>query len=299
MLTNSIVRIAIISLISVIIFTGCDYNTDENVVPLTSEENEYSKTDSDIHFGIYNELSPLQNYLLYDELIKDFQKVTNLSTSITLRKSYSEIHSLLQDRKLDVAYIYLNESILEDYQENYTIYFTSELQSQMKSIVVVNQNSNINNISDLQNQLFSYTEPNSYNSMAFDQYLEGLGQSKEAFFKNYFYTFYVDESVSVLHSGIVNGVVIDSLNYAILSNHHQESQTKSTDLNFRILLELDSAIKEPVLLMRNDLNDDIKDKVKRYFRHFPDNEKQKTIGTRLHIASFKEEKINDRLINNE
>lgn len=198
---------------------------------------------------------------------------------------------LLEEKKLDIAYIYLDDSKLKDYQKLFDIYFSPVFQAPPTTLIIV-KDKEIQDFSHLRNKIFSYTEPNSIISFTVDDYIEKEGLNKETYFKNYFYTFFVDEALSALHSNIVQAISIDSLNFSILeylddiNGFHQTS-------GIRILKQFDSG-PQPVILIRKDLDSVIKNKIIEYFRQFPIDQEQIRISGLLQINSF-EENINDGL----
>ncbi|OIJ13816.1 hypothetical protein BKP35_08545 [Anaerobacillus arseniciselenatis] len=263
---------------------GC-YSERDDVIPLLATSSSIPMESSELKFGVYNELTPLQNFLLFNEMTLNIEETLNLKTQLMLRKSYSEFYLLLEENELDFAYVYLDDSNIEKFSNDYSIYFSPKLISPLKTIIVSND-LEASDISILKNSLFSYTEPNSISSKMVDNYLIEIGENRETFFENYYYSFFVDESLLALQSKIVKAISIDSLNYEILMNlNSQRIVPIITEMT--IIEEFDVA-PIPVILINNNLKEDYKEKLIYYFRNFPNDKIQLEIAEKLQIVSFNE-----------
>jgi ABC-type phosphate/phosphonate transport system substrate-binding protein len=291
--SKKISRIFLIVIIALVFLSGClKSNDEEQTINLISQEETIKQQKDDIQFGIYNELSPLRNHLLFTDMAKDIEEKTLLSTELKLRNSYSEFNKLIDEQKLDVVYMYLDQTAPEDYNDDYSIYFYPTFESPPKTLLIVNDNK-IEDIDQLKGQSFGYTEPNSVNSFMVDAYLTEMNENKQTFFKNYFYSFFVDESIAALQSNIVRGISIDSLNFAILQRLDPQNDLLES-FKLRSIKEFESGPK-PIILFRNDLESSFKEKLIQYFKEFPNDPNQQEIAETLQIKSFKEEINNDRL----
>ncbi|GAM13401.1 PhnD/SsuA/transferrin family substrate-binding protein [Mesobacillus selenatarsenatis] len=276
---------------SAVLISMNTYKEPEIKIEHFPKESEKQNINSDIQFGVYNELSPLMNFVLFNKMANDITEKTSLLTHLHLKKSYSEFNMLLEDGQIDVAYLYLDQYSFQNNMKEYSIVFSPSFLTPPRSLIVVKDDS-IQEISNLSNQVFGFTEPSSVNSQGIEEYLEAIGESKETFFGNYYYSFYVDESISALQSNIVKGISIDSLNLSIINNFNNKRVAPLLG-NLQVVREFESG-PQPVILISNNLNIDIKEKIYDYFRNFPVDKKQEVIAETIQVSSF-DEINNDRL----
>ncbi|MFT9598139.1 PhnD/SsuA/transferrin family substrate-binding protein [Mesobacillus sp.] len=294
MLTSkSFIKVLLIPLLigSAVLISMNTYKEPEIKVEHFPKESEKQNLNSDIQFGVYNELSPLMNFVLFNKMANDITEKTSLLTHLNLKKSYSEFNTLLEDGQIDLAYLYLDQYSFQNNMEGYSIVFSPSFPTPPRSLIVVKDDS-IQEISNLSNQVFGFTEPSSVNSQGIEEYLEAIGESKETFFGNYYYSFYVDESIFALQSNIVKGVSIDSLNLSIINNFNNKSVVPLLG-NLQVVKEFKSG-PQPVILISNKLSIDVKEKIYDYFRDFPVDKKQEVIAETIQVSSF-DEINNDRL----
>lgn len=159
-------------------------------------------------------ISPRITKRYYEDLMRLVGDKVGMRIALIQRKTYAEVNSLIENRKIDLAFVcsgpyvqghdkYGLEIIAVPVVGGEKVYFC---------YVIANANSKIRTFDQLRGTRFAFTDPDSNTGSLVPKYmLAKLGETPETFFRETFFTYSHDNSIRAVADGLADGAAVDSL----------------------------------------------------------------------------------------
>ncbi len=216
-------------LISLTLFFSCSSNQDVKEINLqddkTSFDSKQSSSQQKIYVAISTMISPVETFNLYKDLIDYFSSKLGVPIEFKQRKTYAEVNELLNQNKLDFAFICTGAYIEARNKMPIEILVVPVVEGKpyYQAYVIVNDESNINSIDDFQGKSFAFTDPLS--NTGYDYIINILKDRRtnpEKFFSKTIFTYAHDYSIQAVKRKIVDGATVDGLVYEYLKHFQPE-----------------------------------------------------------------------------
>jgi len=235
-----VVFLLVIFILSELAFSNAFLTRDTIPVDFTNTSDEVSviasnstSVDSEktIKIAISAIVSPEESLKYYQEMLDYISSKIDVKVKLIQRKTYQEVNDLLQQNKVDAAFICSRAYVEGNYHfglELLTVPVVKE-KTVYYSYIIVPKDSKVNSIKDLKGLTFAYTDPLSNSGKLSPDYLLVMnGENPNTFFRLTFYTYSHDKSIQAVSEKLVDGAAVDSLvwNYENATNPKLTSKTK-------------------------------------------------------------------------
>jgi phosphonate transport system substrate-binding protein len=219
----------LILLMVLTLFFSCNSNQDVKEINLqddkTSVDSTQSSSQQKIYVAISTMISPVETFNLYKDLIDYISVKLGVSIEFKQRKTYAEVNELLNQNKLDFAFICTGAYLEARNKMPIEILVVPVVEGKpyYQAYVIVNDESNINSIDELQGKSFAFTDPLS--NTGYDYIINILRDRKttpEKFFSKTIFTYAHDYSIQAVKRKIVDGATVDGLVYDYLKHFQPE-----------------------------------------------------------------------------
>ena len=191
------------------------------VKPVIAKNNKF-------RFAVASMISAEETWVTYKELINYVAGHIRDEASMILRPSYSDVRILLEDKKVDLAFVCTGTYITCSRAATVELVVVPEFKNDIKyrCLFVVSKNSMINNIADLRGRSFAFTDPESNTGCIVPSWVvKKQGYKPEAYFSRIIYTGSHDRSLHAVLKGLVDGAGVDSLVfYSFVETHPEMKQ---------------------------------------------------------------------------
>jgi phosphonate transport system substrate-binding protein len=236
-----------------------------------------------LRFAVGAMIVPHKGYAQYFQLLKHVEKKIGIPIKLIDRESYAEINQLLEKGDLDAAFVcsgpYVDghdsfglEMIAVPLAYGEPVYY---------SYIIVHKDSPIDSVEDLRGKTFAFADPHSNSGKVVPTYLLAtMGETPESYFEKYIYTYAHDKSIMAVAEQLVDGAAVDSLIWEYDEKKSPE-HTSSTKVIWK-----SEACGIPPVVVRKDLDVEIKEKLGRIFRELHLDGEGKAILAELMIDRF-------------
>ena len=176
-------------------------------------------------FAIASMISAEETWVTYKKLIDYVASHIGDEASMVLRPSYSDVRILLEEKKVDIALVCTGTYIICSRAATIELIAVPEFKNDLKyrCLFVVNKKSTINDIADLQDRSFAFTDPESNTGCIVPSWLvRKQGKEPKAYFSRIIYTGSHDRSLHAVAKGLVDGAGVDSLVFYSFIETHPE-----------------------------------------------------------------------------
>jgi phosphonate transport system substrate-binding protein len=157
-------------------------------------------------------ISPKETLIYYNELLAYLAGRLGYDVRLIQRRTYREVNELFQKRQLDLAFICTGP-----YAAGQTLYGFEGLATPVirglpyyQSYLIVNKQSDVTNLEQLQGKTFAFTDPDSNTGALVPRYwLATMGEQPESFFSNSIYTYSHDNSIMAVARSLVDAAAVD------------------------------------------------------------------------------------------
>lgn len=278
----------IILIVSMSFISGC-VEKKETLNLSIAQEPDIKYDDISIKVAIASVISPKESYTYYEDLIKYISRKIDGPVKIVQRRNYSEVNLLLKDNQIDFAFIcsgaYIDGSgsgirlLVAPVMNKRTVY---------NSYIIVPVNRSYNNISDLRNKRFAFTDPLSNTGKLYPEYLLYLmNETPESFFgedvsgrKNYFFTYSHDNSIIAVAEELADGAAVDSLVYDYMR------QTKPEIISQTRIIEISPPFGIPPVVVSKDIDPFLEQRLKDIFLNMDKDEEGQAILSKIIVDRF-------------
>ncbi|MHC4457151.1 MAG: substrate-binding domain-containing protein [Planctomycetota bacterium] len=176
-------------------------------------------------FAIASMISAEETWATYKKLIDYVASHIGDEASMVLRPSYSDVRILLEEKKVDIALVCTGTYITCSRAATIELIAVPEFKNDLKyrCLFVVNKNSTINDITDLQGRSFAFTDPESNTGCIVPSWIvRKQGKEPKVYFSKIIYTGSHDRSLHAVTKGLVDGAGVDSLVFYSFIETHPE-----------------------------------------------------------------------------
>lgn len=281
-------KIKIILISALMMFSSCTNSDDIKEVSLSSDEESVQKlnqTDSipKIFVAVSTMISPMETFNLYRDVVDYIAKKLGVNIEFKQRKTYSEVNELLQKNKLDFAFICTGAYLEAKNKIPIEILVVPVVNGKpyYQAYVIVNDDSNINDLNDLKNKSFAFTDPLSNTGYSYIiNWLKSERTTTEKYFSKTIFTYAHDYSIQAVKRKIVDGATVDGLVFEYLKKFQPEKVEgikiihKSRDFGI------------PPFVVQQNLNNDLKTRLRNIMLNMHLDKEGKELLSKIMIDKF-------------
>jgi len=206
-------------LAAIVITSGCGRDSDAVVVdfnktvalerPISSEPESVQ-----LKVAVAAIISPKETFAYYRQLLDYIGQKLEREIQFIQRKTYGEINELLAKGQIDLAFICSGPYVVGKEKHGFELLATPEVHNShfYHSYLIVNKNSDFQDLADLRDHVFAFTDPDSNTGKLVPTYwLSRMGERPETFFSKTIYTYSHDNAILAVAKGLVDGAAVDSL----------------------------------------------------------------------------------------
>ncbi len=228
-------------------------------------------------------ISPVKSLAFYEDMFDYIGEKLGRGVEMVQRKTYAEVNFLLKEGRIDAAFV-CSRPYVEGHRN-----FEMELlcvpvcfgKTEYCSYFIVHKDSAFENLDDLRDKLFAFSDPLSNTGMLIPAYtLAKMGETPESFFRRYIFTYSHDNSIRSVAEKFVDGAAVDSLIWEYL-NAEEPELTEQT----RILYKSPFCAIPPVVVAP-DIDSELKEKLRLAFLNMHDDPEGSNILKRVLIDRF-------------
>ncbi|MHC4110533.1 MAG: substrate-binding domain-containing protein [Planctomycetota bacterium] len=188
------------------------------VKPVTAKNNKF-------RFAVASMISAEETWVTYKKLIDYVADHINNEASMILRPSYTDVRILLEENKVDLAFVCTGTYITCSRAATVELIAVPEFKNDMKyqCLFVVGRNSMISDIADLRGRSFAFTDPESNTGCIVPSWVvRKQGHDPKTYFSKIIYTGSHDRSLHAVARGLVDAAGVDSLVFYSFIETHPE-----------------------------------------------------------------------------
>lgn len=147
------------------------------------------------------------------------------------RRTYAEVNDLIAAHSVDVAFVCTSAYVSGNDEFGMELLAAPQIDGKRVyySRLIVPSDSTADDISDLRNKVFAFTDPMSHSGRVYPTYLvQQLGETPDTFFARTFFTYSHDKAIRAVAEGLADGAAVDSLvlDHALERNASLRGQLK-------------------------------------------------------------------------
>lgn len=186
---------------------------------------------SSIRAGVASMITPVSAVRYYQQVVAYLGEKLNLPAIMVHRTTYDEIDVLLEEGKVDVAFICSSPYVMDNEQFGVELLVAPLVNNQpfYQSYIIVHKDSEVNSIDDLKGETFTFVDPKSNTGRLYPAYvLARLHETPETFFSSTLYSYSHNKSVEIVAKKRAAGAAVDSIvyNYMTATNSPYINETK-------------------------------------------------------------------------
>ena len=206
-------------LAALVIMSGCGRDSDAVVVDFNNtvavERPMSTEPESDrLKVAVGAMISPKETFAYYRQLLDYIGRKLGREIQFIQRKTYGEINELLARNQIDLAFICSGPYVVGKEEHGFELLATPEVQNShfYHSYLIVNKNSEYQDLTDLRGRVFAFTDPDSNTGKLVPTFwLSQINEKPETFFSKTIYTYSHDNAILAVAKGLVDGAAVDSL----------------------------------------------------------------------------------------
>jgi phosphonate transport system substrate-binding protein len=272
-----------------ILISGCVDKT-EKINLSVAEEPQKVVNDPAVRVAIASVVSPKESYEYYEDLIQYISRKLGGPIKIVQRRSYKEINDLIKNNEIDFAFVgggaYIEgksefgmELLVAPVVNNNTTY---------NSYIIVRNESNYTNITDLRGKKFAFSDPLSNSGQLYPAYrLYLINETPDSFFgkdeqgkNNWFFTYSNDNSIIAVGQKLAEGAAVHSLVYEYMKETHPDIIAKTR------IIEISPSFGIPPIVVSKDIDPFLEEKLRAIFLDMSNDEEGKKILANLRIDRY-------------
>ncbi|MHC4635890.1 MAG: substrate-binding domain-containing protein [Planctomycetota bacterium] len=238
-----------------------------------------------LRFAIASMVSAEETWVAYKELVDYVAERVGVKASMVLRPSYSDVRGLLEENKVDLAFVCTGTYIMCSREGTVELLAVPEFKNDLnyQCFFIVRADSAIKNIEDLRGKRFAFTDPESNTGCIVPTWAIGqYGVEPESYFGNIVYTGSHDRSIHAVADGVTDGAGVDSLVFYSLIKTHPDIKT-----SLRIIWKSEVFGAPPIVIPKG-LEKSIKEKLCNIFLSMSEDNQGQKILEGLDVEYFRE-----------
>ncbi len=184
-----------------------------------------------IRAGVASMITPVSAVKYYQQVVDYLGKKLNLPAEMVHRTTYDEIDVMLEEGKVDVAFICSSPYVMDNEKFGVELLVAPLVNEQpfYHSYIIVHKDSTIKTIDDLKDKTFAFVDPKSNTGRLYPAYvLAKLHETPESFFSRTLYSYSHNKSVEIVAKKRAAGAAVDSIvyNYMVATDSPYVQETK-------------------------------------------------------------------------
>ncbi len=240
--------------------------------------------DHKFRFAIASMISAEETWITYKKLIDYVASHIGEEASMVLRPSYSDVRILLEEKKVDIALVCTGTYVACSRAATVDLIAVPEFKADLKyrCLFVVNKNSTIDDIADLQDRSFAFTDPESNTGCIVPSWvIRKQGGEPKTYFSKIVYTGSHDRSLYAVAKGLIDGAGVDSLVFYSFIETHPEMKE-----SLRVIWESEPFGAPPVVVPTGS-SESMKEQLREIFLSMSQDEQGRKILDEIGIERFK------------
>ncbi|MEF3255519.1 MAG: phosphate/phosphite/phosphonate ABC transporter substrate-binding protein [Deferribacterales bacterium] len=242
--------------------------------------NLYASSSDAVKIGISSIVSAETNLSMYEGLAEYISKMLNKKTEVVYRKNYSDMNMLIENSKVDVAFVCTGAySSLDEKKIDILVVPQVAGKTTYNSVLIVNKDSNITDLKSLRNKTIAFTDPLSNTGYIYPVYLLLNNNIRNrSYFKKVYYTYSHDKSIILVNKGVVDAAFVDIMIYEYLN-----SVTPQKTKNIKVIHISEDFPMPPVVVSYNYKD---KERLRDIFLNMHKDEEGRKILKKINIDKF-------------
>jgi phosphonate transport system substrate-binding protein len=188
------------------------------IKPIEAKDNQF-------RFAVASMVSAEETWITYKKLIDYVASHIGDEASMILRPSYADVRILLEEKKVDLAFVCTGTYIKCSQTATAELIAVPEFKNDFKyrCLFVVSKNSTISDIAGLRGRSFAFTDPESNTGCIVPSWIvRKQGNNPKTYFSKIIYTGSHDRSLHAVSRSLVDGAGVDSLVFYSFVETHPE-----------------------------------------------------------------------------
>jgi phosphonate transport system substrate-binding protein len=201
----------------VLTVVGCDLKQSYKLVNFeetvdTPKPSRMGGSKEKLRVAVAAMISPKETIVYYRELLQFIGTQLDVDIELVQRKTYAEINELFPKKQIDLAFICSGPYALSKNKYEFEAVATPLIRGKpyYQAYLIVNKDSSYQNIDDLRDHVFAFTDPDSNTGKLVPTYwLSQMNEIPESFFSSVTYTFSHDNSIMAVAKSMVDAASVD------------------------------------------------------------------------------------------
>jgi len=236
-----------------------------------------------LRMAVGSMITPREGFAYYKQFLDYIGEKMKRTVEFVDRENYAEINGLIKSGNIDIAFVcgrpYVDgyddfgmELLVAPQTYGETVYY---------SYIIVPNDSPYESVEELRGKSFAFADPMSNSGKLVPTYmLAKMGETPDSYFKKYVYTYAHDKSIRTVANGIVDGAAVASLVWEYLNHTNPEFTAKTR------VIEKSPPYGIPPVVVHPDLEQQLKEKIRRILLNAHKDEKGREILKRMMIDKF-------------
>ena len=171
--------------------------------------------------GVASMITPLSAVKYYQQVVEYLGERLGMTAEMVHRTTYDEIDVLLEEGRLDVAFICSSPYVLDREKFGVELLVAPRVGGSVfyHSNIIVHKDSKIETFEQLRGRSFVFVDPKSNTGRLYPTYLLGRRQEvPENFFSAFLYSYSHNKSVEMVAKNRVDGAAVDSIVYDFMAS---------------------------------------------------------------------------------
>jgi phosphonate transport system substrate-binding protein len=167
-----------------------------------------------IKVSIASIVSPKYMKKYYWALFKLIANRLNLDVEFIQKENFTQVNEMLKQREVDLAFVCSGPYVKGKADFGMEIIAVPVVQGKKvyHAYTITNKNNDITSLGQLRNKIFAFTDPDSNaGCLVTTYYLSKFNETPEIYFKETFFTYSHDNSITAVAEGLVDGASVSSL----------------------------------------------------------------------------------------
>ena len=204
-------------LLFIVAIYGCSRDSDavtidfDKTIAVESPESDITQKGI-LNVAVAAMISPKETFSYYRDLLDFIGAKMDRKVSLIQRKTYGEVNELFKTGQVDLAFICSGPYAVEKEKYGFEALATPIVRGEpyYRSYLIVNKTSTYQNLNDLRDKVFAFTDPDSNTGALVPKYwLSKMGETPESFFESFSYTYSHDNSIMAVARALVDGATVD------------------------------------------------------------------------------------------
>ncbi|MBU1567568.1 MAG: phosphate/phosphite/phosphonate ABC transporter substrate-binding protein [Proteobacteria bacterium] len=175
-----------------------------------------SVADQTLRAGVASMITPVSAVKYYQQVVDYLGQKLGMPAEMVHRTTYDEIDVMLEEGKLDVAFICSSPYVLDKKKFGVELLVAPQVNgaAYYRSNIIVHKDSRVETFEQLRGKPFVFVDPKSNSGRLYPVYLLAKRQeTPESFFSSFLYSYSHNKSVEIVAKNRAEGAAVDSIVY--------------------------------------------------------------------------------------